>query len=188
MAEKHAASEVELEALPEGRFTEYLKIFEEAMGRGSLGKVIPPKTLTQMKRWGKHGTTFFLIHAESHVIGVCAVSQNRLLKKRFQLRNQYIKPEYQKKGYGKLMIDEQERFAINRGARKLYAFLYYPHKFIKKHKGQYSRFRKAGYVGGHFPSITHALRGRFSGKVTKKVKPGLGSKPPLWKRLLRWRK
>jgi GNAT superfamily N-acetyltransferase len=160
MAEK---PELYLEELPEGRFQEYLDIFNKARKEGMLGKVIPPKTLKKMFAWKKHGTTFFLVKEGSSIIGACGVSQNRILKRRFQIINQFILPEFRGKGYGELMLTAQEGVAIKYGAKKLSAFLYY------LDGGQYHRFRKAGYKGGHLPSIGHALKGRFSGKVRKSV-------------------
>ena len=187
MAEERAVPEVFLEELPVSSFDEYLRIFNEARKKGTLGKVLPPKTMQQMMRWKKHGTTFFYVKnkseyegiPEGRIIGVCGVSQNRLLKSRFQIINQYILPNFRGKHFAESMLAEQERFAINQGAKRLHAFLYY------FDKAQYKRFRNAQFKWGALPSIGHLLKGRISGKVVKKVRLENKTKPPFLKRLLR---
>ena len=129
MPEKHAAPEVLLEELPLPHFDEYLRIFNEARKKGTSGKVLPPKTIRQTLRWKKHGTTFFYVKNKSEyegippgkIIGVCGVSQNPILKSRFQIINQYILPDFRGRHFAESMLTEQERFAINQGAKRIYA-------------------------------------------------------------------
>ena len=45
MAEKRVVPEVVLEELPVSHFDEHLRIFNEARKKGTLGKVLPPKTM-----------------------------------------------------------------------------------------------------------------------------------------------
>ena len=182
--------EVFLEEIPKAEFGEYLKIFVEAREKGTLGKVIPPKTMRQMLRWNRLGTTFFYVRNKSlhegvpagKIVGVCGVSQSPILKRSFQIINQYILPDFRKKHFSEAMLAEQDKFAIKKGAKKLHAFLFY------FDKGQYARFRNAGYKWGHLPSVGHLLKHRLSGRVRKKVTFARQTKPARLKGLFRRRK
>ena len=176
MAAKNAPVVV-LEELPRKRFGEYLSIFEEAKRTGTLGTVLPPKSIKQMELWAKHGTVFFLIRNNSdfnhpktgqkihanELVGACGISKSLFRKNVAIIINQFIISEYRGANFAKPMLRAQEAYAKSKGAKKGIAFLQY------RDKAQKTRYREEGWGWGHAPSIGHAFKGRYSRKVRKRL-------------------